>query len=146
MWFGNLTSQAETGFVVSGHNKSIIENVVIKETELELKKLSKIPGFFLDFRPSRDGLMNASSIPAIFLEYASHVELQGFQVSIGGALADPNPPRSLSFFCPFRTLSLPYAKPRPQWRSEMAHWQNYVEGFSSRTQTRPVVVRSIRNR
>ena len=79
IWFGNISSQAESGFVISGHKGSIIENVVIKESDLELRKSSKVEAGFMDFRPSYDGLTNASSIPAIFMEYASHVELLDFE-------------------------------------------------------------------
>ena len=80
VWFGNITSQSEAGIVISGHRGSIIENVFIKDTELELKKHTKLEGGFLDFRPSSDDVVNASPIPALFVEYVSHLELDKLEV------------------------------------------------------------------
>ena len=94
MWFGNISSQSEAGFVISGYKSSIIENVVIKDTDLELRKTTKQEAGFLDFRPSIDGIVNASSIPAIFIEYASHVELQNFEASF--SRPKPHPTEALS--------------------------------------------------
>lgn len=81
VWLGNISSRSEAGVVVSGYKGSIIENVVIKDTDLELTKTTKIEAGFLDFRPSQDDVVNASSIPALFVEYTSHIELSNFEAS-----------------------------------------------------------------
>lgn len=84
VWFGNVSCQSEAGFVFAGHEKSIIEGITIKDADLELRKSTKLQPNPLDYRPSAQGLLNASSvsmsIPAIFVEYASHVELSSVEV------------------------------------------------------------------
>jgi len=80
VFFGNVTAVSEGGLVISGHPGSTIEGVTVKGATLDLKKLTAASAGHFDFRPSAEGLVNTSAVPAVFLEFVNHVKLINLEV------------------------------------------------------------------
>lgn len=64
----------------SGTPNAPIDSITVKDSSLELRKSTSLGGSFRDFRPSQEGLVNATSVPAIFLDNVNHVILAGLEV------------------------------------------------------------------
>jgi polygalacturonase len=88
--FSDITATSETGIVIFGIDKSVIENVSLKNIKLTINKgkYSESYGGNIDLRPAYplEYAIFEHDIPGLYAQYINHLTVSGFELNWGTGL------------------------------------------------------------
>lgn len=66
--------------VLMGSPESPLEGISLQAVSLAMQDTTEYPGGYLDLRPSQEGLVELGQMPAILVDWAHGVQLDGVEV------------------------------------------------------------------